>query len=113
MTNPAARISSTALALLVVGALLCAPSARAQNDAAGLYKSKCVMCHGADGTGSTPIGKATGVRDFHSADVQKETVSELADIISKGKNKMPKYSDKLKDAEIKDLAAYVHDLAKK
>jgi mono/diheme cytochrome c family protein len=53
------------------------------------------------------------VRDFHSPEVQKETVAELAEVISNGRNKMPKYSDKLKDTEIKDLAEYVHDLGKK
>jgi mono/diheme cytochrome c family protein len=45
--------------------------------------------------------------------VQKETVAELADIITNGKNKMPKYAGKLKDSEIKDLAAYVHALGTK
>jgi len=45
--------------------------------------------------------------------VQKETVAELADVITNGKNKMPKYAGKLKDDEIKDLAAYVHALGAK
>jgi len=93
--------------------LFCVPAMQAQNNGEANYKAKCAGCHGPDGSGSTPAGKATGVRDFHSPDVQKETVAELADIISKGKNKMPMYSDKLKDAEIKDLAAYVHELAMK
>jgi cytochrome c6 len=93
--------------------LFCVPAARAQGDAAANYASKCAGCHGPDGTGSTPAGKAMGVRDFHSTDVQKESVSDLADIITNGKNKMPKYAGKLKDAEIKDLAAYVLSLGKK
>jgi cytochrome c6 len=93
--------------------LFCVPALRAQNNAAASYKSKCAGCHGADGSGGTPAGKATGVRDFHSPDVQKESDAELADIIFKGKNKMPKYSDKLKDAEIKDLAAYSRELGQK
>jgi mono/diheme cytochrome c family protein len=92
--------------------IFCVPAIRAQN-AEATYKAKCAGCHGADGAGSTAAGKAMGVNDFQSADVQKESVADLGDIISKGKNKMPKYADKLKDAEIKDLAAYVHDLGKK
>ncbi len=92
---------------------LCVPAVRAQDTAEANYKSKCAGCHGPDGSGSTPAGKAMGVHDFHSPDVQKETVAELADIITNGKNKMPKYAGKLKDSEIKDLAAYVHDLGKK
>jgi len=101
------------LALALTFVLLSVPALRAQGTAEATFKAKCAGCHGADGSGSTPAGKAMNVRDFQSADVQKETVDELAAIISNGKNKMPKYADKLKDAEIKDLAAYVHDLGKK
>ena len=54
-----------------------------------------------------------GVHDFRSSEVQKETDAQLAGIISNGKGKMPKYADKLKEAEIKDLTAYVRDLGKK
>ena len=53
------------------------------------------------------------VRDFHAPEVQKETDAEMTDIITNGKEKMPKYAGKLKDAEIKDLAAYVRALGKK
>lgn len=101
------------LALLLTLVLCCVAGMRAQNNADANYKAKCAGCHGPDGTGSTAAGKAMKVRDFHDPDVQKQTVAELADIISNGKNKMPKYSDKLKDTEIKDLAAYVHDLGRK
>ena len=89
------------------------PAMRAQGDAAANYKAKCVACHAADGSGSSAAGKAMGVHDFGSPDVQKESDAELTDIISKGKNKMPKYSDKLKDTEIKDLVAYIRELSKK
>jgi cytochrome c6 len=101
------------LLLFLTLLLFCVPAMRAQSDAAGNYKAKCASCHGPDGSGSTPAGKATGVHDFHSPDVQKESVSDFADIITNGKNKMPKYAGKLKDAEIKDLAAYAHGLGKK
>lgn len=100
------------LTLLLALVLLCVPALRAQNAEAN-YKAKCAGCHGPDGTGSTPAGKAMKVRDFHAPEVQKETDAELADIIANGKNKMPKYADKLKDPEIKDLAAYVRGLGKK
>ncbi len=64
-------------------------SAQAQ-DSAALYKSKCAMCHGADGK------KAAG-HDLSSADVQKESDAALTAVITDGKApKMPKYVDKLK-----------------
>jgi mono/diheme cytochrome c family protein len=99
--------------LFITLLLLCVPAMRAQNNAEANYKAKCAVCHGPDGTGSTPAGKAVGVHDFHSPDVQKESIVELAAIIANGKNKMPKYGDKLKDTEVKDLAAYVQALGKK
>ena len=94
-------------------ALLFLPALRAQGDAEATYKAKCASCHGLDGSGATPAGKAMKARDFHSADVQKETDAEMTEIISNGKNKMPKYAAKLKDAEIKELVAYVRGLEKK
>ena len=33
----------------------------AQNSGAATYTSKCQMCHGADGAGTTPAGKAMKV----------------------------------------------------
>jgi len=98
--------------LLVVGVIaLCNTSAVAQ-DAAGTFKAKCAMCHGADGKGSS-VGLKMGARDFASADVQKQTDAQLTEIIAKGKNKMPPYEGKLKDTEIKDLVAFIRGLAKK
>lgn len=99
------------LALLI--ALLLLPASSALADAEATYKAKCAGCHGPDGVGSTAAGKATKVRDFHAAEVQKETDAELTDIIANGKNKMPKYADKLKESEIKELVDYVRGLEKK
>ncbi len=93
--------------------LFCVPALRAQNNAEANYKAKCAGCHGPDGAGSTPAGKAMKARDFHAPEVQKETDAEMTDIITNGKEKMPKYAGKLKDAEIKDLVAYVRALGKK
>jgi mono/diheme cytochrome c family protein len=84
-------------------------SVRAQ-DASALFKSKCAGCHGADGTGSA-MGKKMGAHDFTSAEVQKMSDAELADIITNGKNKMPKYGS-LKPEEVKGLVAYVRTLKK-
>jgi mono/diheme cytochrome c family protein len=81
-------------------------------DAAATYKTKCAMCHGVDGKGDTPAGKKMGAHDFASDEVQKLSDSDLAQIMSKGKNKMPGYENKLKPEEIKDLVGYVRKLGK-
>jgi cytochrome c6 len=79
-------------------------------DAAALYKSKCAGCHAADGTGSA-VGQKMGAHDFTSTDVQKMSDAELADIITNGKNKMPKFAS-LKPEEVKGLVAYIRTMKK-
>jgi mono/diheme cytochrome c family protein len=96
---------------MLLTTVLCASAAKAQ-DAVGLYKTKCAMCHGADGKGETPVGKSTGVHSFSSPEVQKESDAELAQITNKGKGKMPAYENKLTEPQIKDLIAYVRQLGK-
>jgi cytochrome c6 len=86
-----------------------APSAHAQ-DAAATFKSKCAGCHGADGTGSA-MGKKMGAHDFTTVEVQGMTDAQLTDIITNGKNKMPKYAS-LPPDQIKGLVAYIRTLKK-
>jgi cytochrome c6 len=101
------KVFAIAAAFAVVQGL--SLSAHAQ-DAADLYKSKCAACHGAEGTGSA-MGKKMGAHDFTTADVQKMSDAQLTDIITNGKNKMPKYGS-LKPEEIKGLVAYIRALKK-
>jgi len=84
--------------------------AAAQDDAAALYKSKCQVCHGADGKGDTPAGKKVGVKDFHSPEVVKASDAQLFEITKKGKDKMPAYDKKLTDDQIKALVKYIRSL---
>ncbi len=100
------------LALLLGVVLMVSVPKASADDSADLFKSKCQMCHGADGKG-TPTGTKMGAHDFHSADVQKMTDAQLIDTITNGKNKMPAYKDKLTADQIKGLAAYVKSLGKK
>jgi mono/diheme cytochrome c family protein len=84
----------------------------AQNTGAATYTSKCQMCHGADGTGSTPAGKAMKAPSFLSPDVVKESNADLITVTKNGKGKMPAYSGKLTDAEIRDVVAHIRTLQK-
>jgi cytochrome c6 len=98
--------------LTAVAFLFFTSHARAQSEAEKTYKAKCVACHAADGSGSE-VGKKLGARDFHSSQVQSESDAELAQIIAKGKNKMPAYEKSLKPDEIKGLVAYTREMEKK
>jgi len=110
----AARIGVFSLALgalVIVGVLGSAPRAGAGNadDSVGAtaFKSNCVVCHGADGTG-TPTGKALKAPDLHSDAVQKMTKQQIEDQISNGKNNMPPFKNTLSKDQISALADYVH-----
>lgn len=85
----------------------------AQSDAANVFKSKCVMCHAEDGSGNSPAGKALKAKDLRSSETQTKSDSELADVIAKGRNKMPGFDLKLKPDQIQGLVVYVRRLAKK
>ena len=102
-----------AIAIVAVCFLAAAGTAQAQAGA-DLFKTKCQMCHGADGAGNSPMGKKLGTHDFHSPEVQKMTDAQLVEVITKGKDHMPAYgAGKLTAEQIKDLAAYVRELGKK
>jgi cytochrome c6 len=99
-------IVATALAVVLTLSL----PANAQGGAETIYKSKCAMCHGADGTGSK-VGKTMGAHDFTTAEVQKMTDAEMTEIITNGKGKM-KASAGLKPEDVKGLVAYIRTLKK-
>jgi mono/diheme cytochrome c family protein len=104
------------IALLTIGMAtsgVFGSTAHAQSAAEKNYKKNCTPCHGADGNASTPAGKQLKARDFHSADVQKESDETLAAVIAKGKHNMPSYEKTLKPNEIMDLVKYVRSFAKK
>lgn len=108
MTKHLAWYGIAALCLIAAGT----PS-HAQNSAPDNYKAKCQMCHAADGSANTPAGKAMKARALNSPEVLKESDTDLLAIIKNGKNKMPAFTGKLSDGEMKDLLAYVHTLQKK
>jgi len=87
--------------------------ARAEESGEGLFKGKCAMCHGPDGTGKTIMGEKLKIPDLHSADVQKKSDGDLKAIIAKGKDKMPAYDGKLSKEQIDGVVSFIRDLAKK
>ena len=104
--------AAVAVCVVLAGYALLSAPARASNAKEATYKAKCAMCHGADGKGETAMGKAIKIRDLGSAEVQKQTDSEIDGIISKGKAKMPAYGKSLKAEQIKELVDYIRTLKK-
>lgn len=90
-----------------------APSQGANASVAELFKMKCVMCHGADGSGNTPMGKRLNLSDLRSKQVQEQSDSVLQGVIENGKGKMPAQKARLAKEQIQQLVGYVRELAKK
>ncbi len=104
---PSAGVSACLIAFSIPAAV------RAQSDVAKVYKTNCVLCHAADGSGNSTSGKALGAKDLASSEVQKKSDAELTEVITKGKGKMPAFGAKLKPEEIKQLVAYIRAIPKK
>jgi cytochrome c6 len=118
-----AGASAVAVTVAVVAVLILAAvavPAAARTDAAGaaaaagaaVYKDNCIGCHGADGSGNTPIGKSLKAGDLRKPEIQAKKDAELAASILKGKGKMPSTKGKLSAAQVDQVIAYVRELAK-
>ena len=79
-------------------------------DAAANWNRLCASCHGKDGSGNTAMGKKLGVQNYSKT--QGFSDAEAANVIKNGKGKMKGYKDKLSDADVKALVAYIRSLKK-
>lgn len=73
-------------------------------DGAATYKTKCAMCHGADGSKMT-------AHNLQSEDVQKMSDAQLTDVITNGKGKMPA-THGVTPEQVKSMVDYVRTLKK-
>jgi mono/diheme cytochrome c family protein len=101
---------------LIPAAVLCCvalPSMQGEADSAKVFKTNCVLCHSADGSGDSASGKALHAKDLRSAEVRAESDAALAEFIAKGKGKMPAFGAKIAADDVTKLVAYIRDLPKK
>jgi len=98
------------LIVVCLALTLLALPAMAGEEGAAAFKAKCAMCHGGDGSADTPMGKKILASDLRAAVVQAKTDEELIAVITKGKNKMPKFEEKLDVELIKAVVAFVRTL---
>ena len=99
--------------MLAVNAAAQTPAAPPKADAAKIFAAKCTACHAKDGKGSLPMAKMFKLKDpaILNLTATKETDAELVKTITDGRDKMPSFKGKLKDAEIAALAAYIRTLS--
>ena len=96
--------------LLVVG--ITSLSGFAADSGADVYKQKCQMCHGPEGTPSAAMAKSMGLKDLKSPEVQKQSDAEFKTIVEKGKGKMPAFTGKLTPEQIDEVVKYIRSLKK-
>ena len=84
----------------------------AQSSGADVYKSKCAMCHSADGSASSGAGKAMKVPSLLTPESKKASTASYVAIVKNGKGKMPAYGAKLSSPEINAVVAYIRTLQK-
>jgi len=104
--------SGIRIAAVVLLAASIAGPAFAQAPGADAYKAKCAMCHGADGLAATPAGKSMKVLSFKAPEMVKASDAQFIAATKNGKGKMPAYTGKLTDAQIKDVVSYIRTLQK-
>ena len=110
---PGGVASTVAILSLMLASLAAAKTGKAsENEAASAFKLQCSSCHGANGAGDTSVGKTLKAADLRSQAVQKQSDTELAQIIADGKGNMPSFSDSLTKDQISALVAYIRKLAK-
>ncbi|MGZ5568888.1 MAG: c-type cytochrome [Limisphaerales bacterium] len=87
-------------------------------DVSTTWAQNCASCHGKDGSGNTMMGKKLGVKDYHDAKVQaafSDAEVERAikeGVKTNGKETMKPFGNKLSDADIKALVAYIRSFKK-
>lgn len=104
---------------LLASSLVAATSVGYAATAADNWDNNCAKCHGADGSGSTKIGKKLKLKDYTDAKVQadlkdEDMVKAIKDGVqdANGKDRMKGFKDDLSDAEVTDLVAYIRKFKK-
>ena len=98
--------------MLIVIVTACQLANAQAGGGAATFKSKCALCHGADGTGNTALGKQLQAANLGSKEVQKKTDAELRKTVHDGNGNMPPFGEQLSDDEITDVIKYVRHFGK-
>jgi mono/diheme cytochrome c family protein len=105
-------IATISLSLAVASLTLGPGTARAADDGAALYKTKCSMCHGADGAGKPAIKAPSLI----SEEAKKKSDADLTGMIANGgkeKKVTHAFSKKgVTDEQVKSLVNYIRELQK-
>lgn len=99
----------SAVALASLGLIVTPAFAEEASDGKALYEKDCSPCHGMDGSGDTPAGKALG-----SADLRDPKYAEIdAAAVIHALRELPKHaavSGTVTDAQLEAITIHIHEL---
>jgi mono/diheme cytochrome c family protein len=110
--NSQVRKAWVLILFFAIGSSLIAQESGKSSSGQATFKSKCVLCHGVDGSGNTPLGKQLQAANLRSKDVQKLSDAALHKVVHDGQANMPSFADQLSDEEITKVIRYVRVLGK-
>lgn len=91
--------------------LLLAGRTWADVDGKAVYAKSCANCHGPDGKGNTPAGKALKVMDLATKHfASPDAIPEIVKTVREGIPRMPPMAGKLKPEEIEAVARYTQQM---
>ncbi len=101
-------------AVLAACALAAPRALSAQGTAGpGVYRVKCVMCHGAQGRGDGPMAGSLNPRPTDFSDPGKRVAtadSAVQNVIRRGRRAMPSFGSMLSPAQVDSLVAFIKTL---
>ncbi len=97
------------LAVLAATVCLAGSVSFAQSAGEALYKSKCQMCHGANGTPNPAMAKMMGIKPASDPEIKKLSTEQMLAAVKNGKGKMKAIAG-LSDTQMKDAVAYFRTL---
>jgi mono/diheme cytochrome c family protein len=77
-----------------------------------IFRNRCTVCHGLDGSGNTTLGKKLLIPDLRAEEVQQRADGELVETIAAGKGEMPSFKKKLSRDSIYQVIAHLRKLSK-
>lgn len=75
-----------------------------QNEGAAIFKANCAACHP---KGGNIIRRGKTLKEKALKRNHLDTIEAIASIVSKGKNNMPAYEERLSSQEIEAVSSYV------
>ncbi len=107
-------VRAFALAFLLVSAGLAYPglaTAEPAGDGTKLYEANCVKCHGADGHGTTSMGKAMKAKSLVEPKWAAEDTADAVVAAFRANPKHKSVASKVSDDDLRAISVHIRELA--